>query len=90
MIRIDVVTETREEVVLKVEGWLSGEDVALLESEGERCFEQQGRRLVLDLPGIRLIDEAGIRLLRRWSGEKLALRGASPFVQALLETHGLG
>ena len=88
MIRITVVAQTEEEVVLKVAGWVSGTDVAILEVEGDR-YLQQVRRLVLDLKGVRFIDDAGIRLLQRWSGERLVLCGASPFLQSLLEAHGV-
>ena len=88
MLRITVVSQTREEVVLKIEGWVSGEDVDLLDQEGTRCMEES-ERLVLDLADVRFIDDAGIALLQRWSGERLMLRGASPFLRVLLSTHGL-
>ena len=88
MLRITMVSQTSEETVLKVEGWLSGEEVALLEQEGTGWL-QKAKRLVLDLKGVKSIDEAGITLLQRWSGEALVLRGASSFVRALLRFHGL-
>ena len=88
MIRITVVTQTKEEVVLKVEGWMEEEAVDILAQEGER-YIQQTERLVLDLTGIRSIDDTGIRLLQRWSGEHTVLRGASRFIQTLLKVHGL-
>ncbi|MBI4531910.1 MAG: STAS domain-containing protein [Candidatus Latescibacteria bacterium] len=88
VIRLTVIAQNNKEVVLKVEGWVSGDAVDLLAAEGDRQL-QQTERLVLDLAGVRFIDDAGIRLLRRWSGERLELRGGSPFVQVLLEAHGL-
>ena len=88
MLRITVVSQTREEVVLKIEGWVSGEDVDLLDQEGTRGMEE-AERLLLDLRDVRFIDDAGIALLKRWSGERLMLRGASPFLRVLLATHGL-
>jgi transcriptional regulator with GAF, ATPase, and Fis domain len=42
-----------------------------------------------DLVGVRFIDDTGLQLLQRWAGERLVLRGASLFVQALLEAYGL-
>jgi len=75
-------------VVLKVEGWVSRRDVAVLEEEGTRLFRQT-QRLVLDLEGVKSIDRAGIALLQRWSGDRLALRGASPFLRTLLAKHGV-
>ena len=88
MVRLTIISQTREEVVLKVEGRVSGEDVALLEEEGTRLLGET-ERLVLDLKGVKFIDEAGVDLLRRWKGDELVLRGASPFVRTVLERRGL-
>ena len=75
--------------MLKIERWVSGEDVNLLDQEGMRGMEE-AERLVLDLTDVRFIDDAGIALLQRWSGERLVLRGASLFQRVLLGTRGLG
>ena len=88
MIRITVVSQSGEEVVLKVEGWVSDENVRALEEEGERWLGEVGR-VVLDLSGVRFIDDAGIALLQRWQGDRSVLRGASPFVHAVLAAHEL-
>ena len=88
MLRLTVISQTREEGVLKVEGWVSGEDVVLLEEEGTRLLGET-KRLVLDLKDTRFIDRAGIALLRRWQGNGLVLRGASLFVRTVLEKRGL-
>ena len=83
MMRITLLSQSPDEVVLKVEGWVSGEDVDLLEQEGSRWLRQAGH-LVLDLSGVKSIDSRGIALLKRWPGEQLALRGESSFVHMLL------
>jgi anti-anti-sigma regulatory factor len=83
-----VISQTKEDVVLKVEGWVSGANVALLEEEGTRLLGES-ECLVLDLEGVRFIDRPGLGLLKRWSGARLALRGASPFVHMRLAAHGL-
>ena len=88
MLRIAVVSQTKEEVVLKIEGWICGEDVGLLEQEGQG-WRQQHLKLVLDLSGVRFIDPAGLALLRSWSGKGFALRQASMFVGTLLQAQGL-
>ena len=88
MLRITVVSQTGEEAVLKVEGWVSEENVELLKQEGTRCLRKVGC-LVLDLANVKYIDDAGIALLQRWPGERLKLRGGSPFMRMLLRTHGL-
>ena len=76
MIRLEVIAQNRTEAVLRVEGWVSGANVRLLQEEGARLL-QQSRRLVLDLDGVRFVDRSGLALLRRWSGEHLELRGGS-------------
>ena len=89
MLRLTIRSQTPEEVVLEVHGWVSsGRNVAILEQEGTRLLEES-QCLVLDLKGVQFIDRAGIALLQRWWGERLVLRNGSPFVRMLLETHGL-
>ena len=88
MIRITVGTQTPEEVVLKVEGYISEKTVEPLRAEGERWLQLKDR-LILDLAGVQFMDTVGIALLRDWSGERLILCGASRFIRALLERRGL-
>ena len=89
MLRITVVSQSQEEVALKVEGWIGAGEAAVLEQEGDR-YLRQGGRLVLDLNGVQNIDEAGVELLRRWSRKGLRLCGGSVFVRALLDRYRLG
>lgn len=89
MLRLTVVSHCPKEVVVKVEGWIDEEDVALLKEEGERHL-QQAERLVLDLDGVKHIGPAGVVLLRRWTGERLVLRAETLFMRQLLKTYGLG
>ena len=86
--RVTVISQCPEEVVLKVEGWVWGANVDLLDREGTRWLRET-ECLVLDLTGVQFIDEAGIALLKRWPQARLVLRGGIPFIRALLETHGL-
>ena len=88
MLRLTIRSCSPEEVVLQVDGWVSGRDVDILQQEGMRLLGE-AERLVLDLKGVRFIDDAGIALLQRWSRERLVLRDGSWFVQMLLEKHGL-
>ena len=88
MIRLTVISQSREEVVLKVEGWVSGADVTVLEEEGTRLF-QETQRLVLDLEEVKFIDWNGLALLKRWSRDRLVLRGASLFLHTRLKEYGL-
>jgi len=88
MVRLTIRSQTPEEVVLEVDGWVSEADVEILEQEGTRLL-REAERLVLYLNGVRFIDEAGIELLRRWLEEGLVLRGGSLFIRTLLESHGM-
>ena len=76
MLRLTVRTQTPREVVLAVDGRVAGDNVQLLKREGERC-QQEAPRLVLDLEGVQSIDEAGLALLRTWSGSGLVLHGGA-------------
>jgi ABC-type transporter Mla MlaB component len=88
MLRITSLSQSREEAILKIEGRITGADVALLDREIRIQFEQV-QCLVLDLEGLKHIDREGLQLLKHWSGEKLVLRDSSVFVRTLLETHGI-
>ena len=88
MLRITLVSQTPEEVVLKVEGRVSKEDVPVLEEEGSRWLRKVGH-LVLDLTGVRSIDRSGIGVLQRWGEQGLVLRSGSVYNRALLAAHGL-
>jgi anti-anti-sigma regulatory factor len=88
MLRLTVLSQTPEEAVLKIEGWVTGEEVCLLAQEGARLLAAS-RRLVLELTGVVSIDAAGIVLLEQWAGDRLILRDGSPLIRRLLERHGL-
>ena len=88
MIRITELSQRDEEVVLKVEGWLAGADVELLEEEGTRWL-QQTDQLVLSLKGLQSIDPDGIQLLQRWAEEGVVLKDGSTVICILLASRGL-
>ena len=88
MVRLTVQKMTPAEAILQVDGWVAGKDVDLLEREGEHLLAQ-AQCLVLVLQGVKCIDAAGLHLLARWSGPRLALCGGSPYVQMLLEQQGM-
>ena len=98
MMRIDVVSQSPKQVVLKIQGRLVDADVDLLEGEVSR-WREQVEHLVVDLKGVQRIDRAGIALLRQWTREKmgqgtgtglrLSLRDGACFLRTRLEAHGL-
>ncbi len=88
MLRITTSSQAPDCAILQLEGWFAAEDVELIEREGRRLL-QNVSHLVLNLHGVRFIDQRGVDLLKSWPRERLVLRGASTFVRALLENHGL-
>ena len=87
MLRLTVLREDSQEVVVQVEGWLEGSQVKIMMREGER-WRGRGRRLVLEVDGLKQVDENGLALLRSWTGDRLEVRGGSAFLRALIEQTG--
>ncbi|MEW6753839.1 MAG: STAS domain-containing protein [Candidatus Latescibacterota bacterium] len=85
MLRVTVVEQTLDRVVLKVEGWVCRANLSLLEQEGAPWMSP-AHRVVLDLDGVQFIDEAGAALVRHWMGQGAVARGGSAFVQMMLES----
>ena len=79
-IRIDIISEGSQTVV-HVAGRLSGAAVARLRKE---CDPIKGA-FVLDLSNVLFADAAGIDVIRTLGGKGVEVRGASPFVQLLLD-----
>lgn len=88
MLRITLLHRTSEEEAYALEGWVADEEVDVLEQTCEPALDQ-GRRLVLDLRGVRSLDDRGLALLAGWAGETLVLRRPSAFVRQLLENAGI-
>ena len=88
MVRLTVISQSREETVLKVEGWIHRADLAWLEQDVKRWL-REAQRVVLDLDDVKLIAPAGIEALKRCAGDRLVLRGGSVFLRTLLSACGL-
>ena len=88
MLRLTLVSQSTAEAVLQVDGRIAGKEVDILAREGDAQLRRV-RRLVLELDGVQFIDETGMRLLHRWSRERLVLRGGSELVRMLLQANGL-
>lgn len=66
MIRIDILSQTPEEAVMRVAGWVQNDrDIALLAQEGNRCL-LQSQRLVLDLEHLHQLSDFALPLLKGW------------------------
>jgi len=79
-IRIDITSEGPETVVYII-GRLSGAAVAELR---KACDPIEGVYL-LDLSNLLLADDAGIDVIRKLCEKGTEVRGASPFIQLLLD-----
>ena len=88
MLRITRASGVDGEHELRVEGWVAGEYVALLEQAGQEYWRDPGRQ-VLDLAGLQSIDQAGIALLQRWAEAGVVFRGCSPYIRIVLAQHQL-
>jgi ABC-type transporter Mla MlaB component len=91
MMRLSVVCQRTEEVVLKVEGRIHLlAEAGVLTQEGQRWLKQ-GKGLVLELAGLQAIGAAGLAVLQWWAGagSPVVLRGGSGALRALLRFHGL-
>ena len=88
MLRLTPLSETDDEVVLRVEGWLEGPQVGVLTSEIAK-WRQAGLRVVLDVQELKDIEPAGLTLLASWKGKGVQVRGGSRYIRELLGRHGL-
>jgi len=82
MLRLEIRSADAQKTVLEVHGSIAGEDIPLL---AEKIASQRREKpLILDLTGVRFIDQTGVALLREWAAERLEMRGESFFIRALL------
>lgn len=70
--------------VLRLEGRLTERELGELGATCQGCLDE-GRQLVLDLAGVRFVDGPGARALVALRRRRVGLRGASGFVEALLQ-----
>ena len=69
MIRIDILSQSPDQAVMRVAGdvWLDYE-INLVAQEGARCLETS-KLLVLDLEHLHRLDEKALPLLKGWQAE---------------------
>jgi len=79
-IRIDITFEGSQTIV-RIAGRLSGVAVAQL----RKACDPIERHFVLELSNLLFADDAGIELIRTMGLKGAEVRGASPFVQLLLD-----
>jgi anti-anti-sigma regulatory factor len=79
-IRIDITSEGPETVVYVI-GRLSGASVAEL----RKACDPIGAVFLMDLSNLLFADDAGIDVIRKLCEKGAEVRGASPFIQLLLD-----
>ncbi len=79
MIHITDTTEL-DRTIWRVDGRLTADDVSVLD---RRCGEV-GKPHVLDLTGLQSADSVGSEELRRLASDGVEIRGASPYIQLLI------
>jgi anti-anti-sigma regulatory factor len=88
MLRLTRTSLDTSEVVLKVQGQIVGDWVALLESEC-RELRAKERHVALDLSDVSYLDPQAVRMLRELTRGSLGLVNCPPLVEELLTEDAL-
>ena len=88
MLRLTRTSRDTSEVVLKVEGQIVGDWVALLESECRELLAAE-RHVALDLSDVSYLDPHAVRMLRELTRGPLDLVNCPPLVEDLLTEDAL-
>ena len=67
------------EVVFKVSGQLSAENVA--EMESLIAAESKGRRIVLDCTDLRSVDGEAVKFLEKWQADSIKLKNCGLYIR---------
>jgi anti-anti-sigma regulatory factor len=83
LLRISTSDSAKDEVTLHIEGDVTNPSSGELERV-VTALVSEGKRVVLELSGVRFVDVHGVDLLHRWR-KLVALRDCTPFVNELLK-----
>jgi anti-anti-sigma regulatory factor len=67
------------EVVFRVSGQLTGENVA--EMEALIAAEKKGRRIVLDCADLRSVDGEAVKFLEKWEADSIKLKNCGLYIR---------
>ena len=67
------------EVVFKISGQLTAENVA--ELEAPIAAEKKGRKIVLDCADLRSVDGAAVKFLERWETDSIKLKNCGLYIR---------
>src|ERR1700693_4933234 len=76
------------EVVFKVSGQLTAENVA--EMETLIAAETKGRQIVLDCADLRSVDGEAVRFLEKWEADSIKLKNCGLYIREWIRREGLG
>jgi anti-anti-sigma regulatory factor len=74
-----ITRKANREVVFKVSGQLSAENVT--EIEALLAAERKGRRIVLDCTDLRSVDGEAVKFLERWEADSIKLKNCGLYIR---------
>jgi anti-anti-sigma regulatory factor len=77
-----ITREGNGEVVLKVSGQVTAENVA--EIQAAIAAERKGGRIVLDCADLRSVDAEAVKLLEKWEAGSIQLRNCGRYIRELI------
>jgi len=85
MMRIELRSQTEAEVVLSVAGWVDNPALVRVLREEVEGWLEQGRRVVLELAGLKGLSVGGLELVRSWRERPVELRRLPRLIASLVE-----
>jgi anti-anti-sigma regulatory factor len=76
---LKITREANGEVVLKLSGRMDSED--LIELETLMTSEAKGRRIILDLKDLTLVDQDAVSFLKRCEAGNITLKNCPPYIR---------
>jgi anti-anti-sigma regulatory factor len=76
---LKITREANGEVVLKLSGRMDAED--LIELETLMTSEAKGRRIILDLKDLTLVDQGAVSFLKRCEADNITLKNCPAYIR---------
>ena len=76
---LKITREANREVVIKLSGRMDAED--LTELETLMTSEAEGRRIVLDLSDLTLVDQGAVSFLKRCEADNITLKNCPEYIR---------
>jgi anti-anti-sigma regulatory factor len=89
MLRITEHIEDAKAVRLRLDGTLSVTCFAEIEEACDRCRNEPGKIILLDMAGVVFMDNDSASRIARLRGEQLRVINCSPFIETLLSNVAL-